>query len=93
MHHQNFNPIIVLFLTSFSPIIRITPLLFQSYYSLISNVKIEMYSMKNIVKFQSYYSLISNTDCTLKIDRGIIYFNPIIVLFLTHKQGRVFLPF
>ena len=55
----NFNPIIVLFLTRLVCICCFRLVVFQSYYSLISNIK----SIRNqniYQKFQSYYSLISN---------------------------------
>ena len=55
---NNFNPIIVLFLTGSTDLVTYDRITFQSYYSLISNT---MY-VKDIdnPEFQSYYSLISN---------------------------------
>ena len=59
MNHLHFNPIIVLFLTA--PYRRFNDKvdIFQSYYSLISNLFFTcLHSTHSI--FQSYYSLISN---------------------------------
>ncbi len=56
---MNFNPIIVLFLTGESVMSDWWSVLFQSYYSLISNSSVEIQHITS-ASFQSYYSLISN---------------------------------
>ena len=66
----NFNPIIVLFLTMMIFIIKLKILLFQSYYSLISNNDTATY-IRKYRKFQSYYSLISNTETDIAIVRKV----------------------
>ena len=78
---MNFNPIIVLFLTFSREMNIINIILFQSYYSLISNKVIKML-LEALTLFQSYYSLISNRFIG-DIMSSFMYFNPIIVLFLT----------
>ena len=58
-------------------------MLFQSYYSLISNPKSETEVASSTDSFQSYYSLISNMTNQGSYDLRHDDFNPIIVLFLT----------
>ena len=78
---NDFNPIIVLFLTVVSYSSKAVPTRFQSYYSLIFNTEtsllIYLYQHFNpiIVLFLTIKSAYSNS-------KGID-FNPIIVLFLT----------
>ena len=78
---KDFNPIIVLFLTILQAVIGKPVLIFQSYYSLISNC---FYTVPifSYIGFQSYYSLISNYKYNQEPDT-YQDFNPIIVLFLT----------
>ena len=68
MFHLNFNPIIVLFLTVVSYSSKAVPTRFQSYYSLIFNLKEQDYIKSVYMIFQSYYSLIFNTILREKDD-------------------------
>ena len=82
---EDFNPIIVLFLTFYLTSQEVSKLLFQSYYSLISNGDPDS-TPRYTNRFQSYYSLISNSGEWDLPKLELVYFNPIIVLFLTNSS-------
>ena len=79
---SNFNPIIVLFLTSNNHLEIVINENFNPIIVLFLTLNLSC-PFSTTGKFQSYYSLISNKEEILRQIDHISNFNPIIVLFLT----------